>query len=324
MKNFFLIGIAVILLCNLANAQIQMNSAGKVGINATPESIYELVVGNNAIAAHIKLYNSASNSGLIIDQSAYYSLAFYPTINNKGSVGKEGYAFSDIYYYTPHQQSDARQKENIRDIKNPLKKIIQLRGIEYDLKREFMFSNSIQYEEKVMEKLEKDRKDRLGFLAQDVEKVIPEAVFHDDSLDTYSMDYSRIIPVLVEAIKEQQLQIDSLKKKIKENFSTLKSASTDAGIKELSVQNDAALLEQNVPNPFSVTTTINFYIPQSAHTAAIYIYDMQGTQMKAYSISSRGKSTVGINGSELLPGMYLYTLIVDGKEVNTLKMILTE
>ena len=51
---------------------------------------------------------------------------------------------------------------------------------------------------------------------------------------------------------------------------------------------------------------------------------MQGLQKKAFNITSKGKASILINGSELQAGMYLYTLIVDGKEVDTKKMILTE
>jgi hypothetical protein len=324
MKNYYLTGIAITILCNLANAQIQMNSAGKVGINATPESGYNLVVGSTTYPAYVKLYNLGSAGGLIIDNSVYQKMALYPYVNSGSCLGKSGYAFSDIWYYTPHQVSDKRQKENIRDITNPLIKILRLKGVEYDLKKEYFYIQSVNYGDKTIEKLEKDRKNRLGFLAQDVENVVPEAVFYDDSLDSYSMDYSRIIPVLVEAIKEQQSQIDSLKKLIKKNLSNLKSAELGSEVKEINRQEDLPTLEQNFPNPFTSATTINLYVPQSNHTAAVYIYDLQGMQKKAYNITAKGKSSINISGYELQAGMYMYTLIVDGKEVDTKKMILTE
>lgn len=138
------------------------------------------------------------------------------------------------------------------------------------------------------------------------------------------MDYTRIIPVLVEAIKEQQLQIDSLKKITGKSSGYLKSAEVTTEVDNVNDKNDKPFLEQNAPNPFSVATTINFYVPQSSSSAAIYVYDMQGLQKKFYKITSRGKSNIIIGGSELQAGMYLCTLIVDGKEVDTKKMILTE
>ena len=51
---------------------------------------------------------------------------------------------------------------------------------------------------------------------------------------------------------------------------------------------------------------------------------MQGSQIKSYEIHERGNSSITIHGSELEPGMYLYTLVVDGQETDTKRMILTD
>ncbi len=59
--------------------------------------------------------------------------------------------------------------------------------------------------------MEADRKNILGFLAQDVNKILPEVVAYGDFAELYGIDYSIIVAVLVEAIKEQQSMIDSLK-----------------------------------------------------------------------------------------------------------------
>ncbi len=58
--------------------------------------------------------------------------------------------------------------------------------------------------------------------------------------------------------------------------------------------------------------------------AGLYIYNMQGTQLKKIVISDRNNVTITIQGAELTAGMYMYTLIIDGKEIDTKKMILTE
>jgi hypothetical protein len=74
----------------------------------------------------------------------------------------------------------------------------------------------------------------------------------------------------------------------------------------------------------STTTAIKYYIPETVQNAIIYIYDMNGKQLKSYTISMRGNNLIIINGSEFNPGMYLYTLIADSKEIDTKRMILTE
>ena len=56
----------------------------------------------------------------------------------------------------------------------------------------------------------------------------------------------------------------------------------------------------------------------------IYIYDMQGTQLKKVQLNGKGTEIITVQGSELKAGMYMYTLIVDGKEIATKKMILTD
>ena len=54
---------------------------------------------------------------------------------------------------------------------------------------------------------------QMGFIAQEVEKVFPELVFTDKQ-GYKAVDYPKIMPVLVEAIKDQQVQINELKQKL--------------------------------------------------------------------------------------------------------------
>jgi len=94
--------------------------------------------------------------------------------------------------------SDARHKDHIENIPDALNKVMQLRGVMYNWKDE-------------ASKYPEGR--QLGFLAQEVQEVLPEAVSMD-ARGFYSLTYNSIIPVLVEAMKEQQAAIEVLKKKI--------------------------------------------------------------------------------------------------------------
>lgn len=89
--------------------------------------------------------------------------------------------------------SDERLKENVETITNALDKVKQLRGVEYDHKKTGEHS--------------------IGVIAQEIEKVIPEVVF-EDAMGIKSVAYQNIVAVLIEAIKEQQVQIEELKKKL--------------------------------------------------------------------------------------------------------------
>jgi hypothetical protein len=203
--------------------------------------------------------------------------------------------------------SDLKLKENINRINSPLSTVLKLNGIQFDYKN-----------------TEHSNGQRLGFIAQDVEKILPGLVkTMPDS--TKAIAYTDVTALLVEAIKEQQIQIDVLKKQINniDNSGSLKNTEELTNM-ESTKSIALAYLEQNAPNPFNQTTQIDYYLPENIQKATIYIYDMNGLQMKAISINQHGNGSTTINGSELRPGMYLYSLIADGKEIDTKRMILTD
>jgi len=95
--------------------------------------------------------------------------------------------------------SDIRLKENIKPIKSALDKVSKLQGVTFDWKK----SDSIL-----------DIKEDVGFIAQDVQKVLPELV-RENKDGMLSMRHQGITPVLLEAIKELKAEIEELKKQIK-------------------------------------------------------------------------------------------------------------
>jgi trimeric autotransporter adhesin len=107
-------------------------------------------------------------------------------------------------YITPAgaymQVSDLNKKENIKKIENSLEKINQISGYTYQFK---LFPDEIKKGDKQVT--------CSGVLAQELEKVLPEAVRKSIEGD-YFVDYAAITPLLIEAIKEQQLQIQNLQK----------------------------------------------------------------------------------------------------------------
>jgi hypothetical protein len=97
--------------------------------------------------------------------------------------------------------SDIRYKKDITPLPNALTSVMKLQGVNYNWKvNEFP------------EKHFTDTK-QIGFIAQDLEKIYPEMVFTDEK-GFKSVDYSRLTPVLVEAIKEQQKQIKELQDRL--------------------------------------------------------------------------------------------------------------
>jgi hypothetical protein len=103
------------------------------------------------------------------------------------------YATSDITAY-----SDKRKKENIITINQALDKVLGLRGVFYN-------------------RIDDDSKQRnLGVIAQEVLEILPEAVSYANDTDEYGVKYGNMAGLFIEAIKEQQTQIESQKSEIEE------------------------------------------------------------------------------------------------------------
>ena len=107
-----------------------------------------------------------------------------------------------IAYGTP---SDKRLKENIKPIESALDKVSKLQGVTFDWKKQNPQDDK---------ELTRNWKNDIGFIAQDVQKVIPELVRENED-GMLSMRHQGIAPILLEAIKEQQKQIEDLQAQIK-------------------------------------------------------------------------------------------------------------
>ncbi|SDD03338.1 tail fiber domain-containing protein [Williamwhitmania taraxaci] len=94
--------------------------------------------------------------------------------------------------------SDTRFKTNVTPISNPIDLIMKLRGVRFDWKREAFPDRNFTSGKQV------------GFIAQDVESILPEVVT-TDAEGFKSVSYDKVSAVLVEAVKAQQLQIEQLK-----------------------------------------------------------------------------------------------------------------
>ena len=92
--------------------------------------------------------------------------------------------------------SDKRYKENIKPVTNALDKVSKLQGVTFDWKE----SESLL-----------DIKEDIGFIAQDVQEVLPELVRENED-GKLSLRDKGIVPILVEAIKELKEEIEELKK----------------------------------------------------------------------------------------------------------------
>jgi hypothetical protein len=285
------------------NAQLKVHSGGTVtvgtGTGSTTSTLNLYSTNNSTIysRATFTVPSSVAIKSEVYRTDAIPFLAIRSGIQIFRVMGN-----GDVWSYTNYYTSDSTLKENFESIVNAKEKLLKLKGIKYNFKDS-----------------ENKNLKHLGFLAQDVEKVFPEIVSTTEA-GVKGIAYAELIPVIIEALKELQVENDQLSDEI----SKLKSKSNDKSATYGQENGERASLNQNIPNPFSSNTRIEMVVPSSVSRAVLYIYNMQGEQIKQLTINERGNSSVTIEGHTLKAGMYLYTLITDGKEVDTKKMILTK
>ena len=242
--------------------------------------------------------------------------------------------------------SDARLKENVQTLQNPLNIVSQLNGVSYNYKlseinkyreqdaSKFTEAQNMQNSASVSsnaaltgkendDKLYQnavDRKEaedasrkRIGFLAQDIEKVLPELVQTDEN-GVKSIDYIGFIPLIVESLKEmqqtiqaQQNEIDILQSLLpEERKSLLRSTSIDNIVIE-----GAKLYNR-------AGTSVSYTLPSTFANAYLQVFDIAGRMLKKITLTT-ANDTVEINPSEIGLGTFIYVLYVDGQKADTLK-----
>ncbi len=158
-----------------------------------------------------------------------------------------------------------------------------------------------------------------GLAADQLKAVYPELVYEDTN-GNVSINYVEMVPLLVQSIKELSARVAELEG----TSPRTAKAPTDATAIEKSVADvDMVMMDQNKPNPFSESTVITLNIPRNAQAATIFIYDMSGKQVQSFPVSERGETDITVYANDLAAGMYIYTLVVDGKVAVTRRMIVT-
>ena len=138
----------------------------------------QLVISDGAVYPH-------TDDDVDLGTSTYeFKNGYFDGTLNTDTISNSGSITSATYFYS----SDAALKEDIQTIENPLEKVQALRGVSYKWK-------------------DTGRKD-IGLVADEVQEVLPELVVENEHKQ---MDYGHMIGLLVEAIKEQQKEIENLK-----------------------------------------------------------------------------------------------------------------
>lgn len=245
-----------------------------------------------------------------------------------------GYFYGDTYVtgtLTAGQittLSDARYKSNIQQINaTALAKIAALNPVQYTMLsgEAIALANTEQSDTASTmtmttsnENLSKANQIHYGLLAQEVKELYPELVY-EDSAGVMSINYMELIPLLIQAVQDLSEQVSALSNS--SNASARKQAPKQ---RDSTTETIAAMLYQNTPNPFTEETVISYIVLTEAQQASIYIYNMLGEQLSKYDISAFGEGYITISANELYAGTFLYSLVVDGKLIDTKQMIITQ
>lgn len=209
-----------------------------------------------------------------------------------------------------NQWSDKRLKTNINATQNALEKVMELEAKTYFFKKDIkepMISNLPENEQ-------------IGYLAQELQQVVPQAV-NETSIGYLSVNYTMLIPLVTEAIKEQQTIIDDQRLVIENLEDRLaKLEKLVSGAQSSQSQSDNATLKQNRPNPFDKFSVIEYQIPDNK-TGVIQITDASGKAVRQIQLTDTN-GQVEVDAGQLTNGVYYYSLIIDGKIAKTEKMII--
>jgi hypothetical protein len=155
---------------------------------------------DNHSATNANMFDSSGNGGNYSSTAGWHF--YYHKTNLCLGIGNSTTSSSYSLYVTGSiystqdviAYSDKRAKENIITVDSAIEKVNKLRGVYYTPKEG------------------KDKSRKVGVIAQEILEVLPEVVTHDKENDRYGVDYGKITGLLIEAIKDQQKQIDKLTK----------------------------------------------------------------------------------------------------------------
>ncbi|MBI4646500.1 MAG: tail fiber domain-containing protein, partial [Bacteroidia bacterium] len=311
------------------------------------------VSANNAISYNYGIYASAIGNNS-------YSGYFDGNVHVIGNITATG-------SITPNS-SDIMFKENINPIPSSINIITQLNPVKFNYKtNDFAYMNLPEGQQ-------------YGLISQEVIQVLPEIVKEycypaeydslgnliHDTLHYKGLNYNAFIPIVIQAVKDQQtlingqqLTIDSLtvlvnilqqqnSDSVQSQINTINTQlaaiqscidnlpsglGCDGGAKNGNVNNNATtithvelkpeeiILDQNNPNPFKETTTINYFIPDYIVFAQIIFTDNTGKIIKTVDINESGYGQLKVKAEKLMSGIYNYSIVIDGKIEETKKMV---
>ncbi len=205
--------------------------------------------------------------------------------------------------------ADENLKTDIKNISNADELISKIEGKKYAWNQNTLNSSNTNSGQEY------------GFVAQDLGEVVPEAVVVDEN-GIHGIDYNAIIPILVESQKSLMAKIDKQDQQISDLMKIIEGLQANSTQVNQTTLSDGTeiILEQNVPNPFKDMTSIGYFLPENTKNAQIVFTTLDGKTIKTVNLIETGRGSLNVYNDELSNGVYMYTLVVDGRVVDSKKM----
>lgn len=256
------------------------------------------------------------------DEYSFTVSSFRSITDNSNSLGTSSSRWTTVYAANGTiNTSDARDKKDIKDLNYGLTEIMKLRPVSYKWKNE--------------SELSPFNGTKLGLIAQELQQIIPEVVVDKEvSVDNdkpgdvkvvpanrLGVFYADLIPVLIKGMQELNEELKTKNVELKQEIEMLKAEIRNQ--KSFAANEGNLMLHQNIPNPAKEKTVIYFNVPAGSIQASINIFSIDGKKIQSIDIHETGENKIEINCSEFPSGMYSYSLVADGKILETLPMIIT-
>lgn len=215
-----------------------------------------------------------------------------------------------------HIASDKRLKQDITEFKEGLAIIEKMKPVWFSYNGKAGITSTKRF---------------VGVIAQEMQQIAPYTVgefIYQDTTGTQEkyLDYdaNAVTYLLINAVKEQQQQIEAIKAENQTLMQELASMKQELLKQQPSPGiPSAAKLGQNEPNPTDGTSLIRYTIPENAISAQLKFYSLNGQEVHSMDILRKGVGSITLNANFLASGVYIYHLFVDGQSIGNKKMIVT-
>jgi trimeric autotransporter adhesin len=162
-----------------------------------------------------------------------------------------------------------------------------------------------------------------GFVAQQVEAAAKEMGYEFSGVDAaknehdlYGIRYAEFVAPLVKAVQELSAQSEQLRKELDALKLAIAKTQHVTAVETLPNR-----LRQNQPNPADQYATIQYSVAATARQAQLRLTDASGKLLQQYVLATGTNSSVRIHTAAMTSGVYVYSLVVDGKVVESVKLV---